>query len=220
MRSLFKLSSLLMASALLGACGPAGDAGADSPEAEAVAGAEMESSTAAQEITCRLLNATHEEAMERPSPPGEAEIVLGDHVGKICYNRPSARDRVVEGGLIPFGEPWRLGANEATAIHLPFPARIGGIELEPGSYSLYAIAGESEWEFVLNSNADRWGIPINEAVRAADVGTFMATPQALTDPVEQFTIQWQARDAASGHLVLEWGNTSVEIEVALPGNEG
>ena len=82
----------------------------------------------AQELTCWLNDATLAEAMERVSPLGETTIDLGGHIGKVCYGRPSAKGRQVEGGLIPFGEPWRLGANEATAIHIPFPVAVGGIE--------------------------------------------------------------------------------------------
>jgi len=48
------------------------------------------------------------------------------------------------GDLVPYGEPWRAGANEATAIHLTAPARVGGVALEAGSYSLYTVPNESE----------------------------------------------------------------------------
>jgi hypothetical protein len=175
----------------------------------------MSAAEAAHDLTCWLRGVTLAEAMERPSPLGETELELDGHVGKVCYGRPSARDRVVEGGLIPFGAPWRLGANEATVIHLPFPARVGGVDLQPGTYSIYAIAGEFEWEFVLNSNAERWGIPINDAVRSGDIATFTGLPRTLTEPVEQFTIHWHTDGGDNGHLVLEWGTTRVEIEVSL-----
>jgi hypothetical protein len=175
----------------------------------------MSAAEAAQDLSCWLRGVTLEEAMERPSPLGQTEIALGDHVGKVCYGRPSARGRVIEGGLIPFGEVWRLGANEATGLHLPFPAQVGGIELEAGSYSLYAIAGEFEWEFTVNSNAERWGIPVNDEVQAQDIGTFTGLPRTMTEPVEQFTINWHTHGGDNGHLVLEWGVTRVEIEVSL-----
>ena len=158
-----------------------------------------------------------DEAMARPSPLGQTEIALGGQLGVICYGRPSAKGRVVEGGLIPFDGSWRLGANEATAIHLPFSASVGGVDLEPGSYSLYVNAGPTEWSFVLNSVAERWGIPITEEVRASDIGTFSASPQTLSEPVEQFTINWRADSEDGGHLVLEWGTTRVEFEVRLRG---
>jgi hypothetical protein len=221
MRSLITLPSVLAVLVLLGATIPGADA-----ERDGIAGARFVSAgdaglpadRSSQDISCWLRNGTVEEALERPSPLGQTEIVLGSHVGKICYGRPSARDRIVEGGLIPFDAPWRLGANEATVIHLPFPARVGGIDLEPGEYSLYVNAGESEWEFVLNSNAQRWGIPFNDAVRAADIATFKSTPQTLADPMEQFTIHWRADGGDNGRLVLEWGTTRVEIEIGLRGD--
>ena len=207
--------------ALLGAC----EAAAGSGAAAGGSGSELsETATDAapavrgdQELSCWLRNATLEEAMARPSPLGETEIALGGQAGKICYGRPSARDRVVEGGLIPFDGPWRLGANEATAIHLPFAASVGGIELEPGSYSLYANPGESDWEFVVNSVAERWGIPVNDAVRASDIGSFTAASEKLSEPVEQFTILWRPDGEDSGHLVFEWGSTRVEFEVRARG---
>ena len=218
MRSLSTISSALFSLALLGACGPAADSEADGSVPAQLAAAEpagMSAEEAAQDLSCWLAQGTMEEALQRPSPPGEAEIVLEGHVGKICYSRPSARDRVIEGGLIPFDAPWRIGANEATVIHLPFPAIVGGIELEAGSYSLYTNAGEFEWEFVLNSNAERWGTPIDDEVKAADIATFTGLPRTIGEPVEQFTITWHTHDGGSGHLVLEWGTTRVEIEVSL-----
>ena len=136
MRSPFVTSSVLLGLALLGACGPGADSGADGSsgaEPAAAASGEMSAEEAAHDISCWLASATMEEALGRPSPLGYTDIDLGGHVAKICYGRPSAKDRAVEGGLIPFGEPWRLGADEATAIHLPFPAIVGGIELAAGS---------------------------------------------------------------------------------------
>lgn len=215
MRSLPTLSLTLTLAALVASCEPASDSEAEDsagPPAEI----EMSAAEASVDISCWLRGGTTEaQAAERPSPLGQTEIALGSHTGRICYGRPSARDRAVEGGLIPFGEPWRLGANEATAIHLPFPARVGGIDLEPGSYSLYAVAGEFEWEFFLNSETERWGIPIDEEVTARNIGSFTGLPRTLTEPVEQFTINWHTHGGDNGHLVLEWGTTRVEIEVRL-----
>jgi hypothetical protein len=92
---------------------------------------------------------------------------------------------------------------------------VGGVELQPGSFSLYAVADEYEWEFFLNSNSDRWGIPINDAVMASNIGSFTGLPRTITEPVEQFTIGWHSHGGDNGHLVLEWGTTRVEIEVRL-----
>jgi len=220
MRSVITISSFVLGFTLLGACGPGGESeveAAAEPAAEEAAG--MSAADAAQDLTCWLARGTMDEALERVSPLGETDIVLESHVGKVCYGRPSAKERVVEGGLIPFDLPWRVGANEATVIHLPFPASVGGVELEAGSYSLYANAGEFEWEFVLNSEAERWGTPVDDDVKAADIATFTGLPRDLTEPVEQFTIGWHTHGGENGHLVLEWGMTRVEIEVSLLGHQ-
>lgn len=159
---------------------------------------------------------------ERPSPMGVVSIPMHGQEATLCYGRPSAKGRAVMGGLVPFGQPWRMGANEPTQLHLPFGATVGGrngIEVEPGSYSVYVIPGEEEWEIVLNRQVERWGIPLNADVRADDVGS-VTRPVAATDaPVEQFTVTWDAHGDMMGHLVMEWENTRVELPIHMAGME-
>src|SRR2546429_6392819 len=81
---------------------------------------------------------------ERPSPLDSSAVHLGGGTIKLCYGRPSARGRKVMGELVPFGQPWRLGANEATSIHLPFAAEIAGVRVEPGTYTLRSEEHTSE----------------------------------------------------------------------------
>lgn len=171
----------------------------------------------AQEASCYVAQGTMEEASQRPSPLGHTVFSIDDREAMICYGRPSARGRTVMGDLVPFGQPWRLGANEATAIHLPFAAEVGGVDLEPGSYSIYAVPGEEEWTFFLNSNHERWGVPIDADVRAAEVGSFTRPAESTDEMVEQLTFRWEAHGQGMGSLVMEWENTRVEIPVHGPG---
>lgn len=153
---------------------------------------------------------------DRPSPMGVVAITMGGDEATLCYGRPSARGRDVMGGLVPFGQPWRLGANEPTQLHLPFGASIGGrngFEVEPGSYSLYVIPHSGEWEFVLNGQVERWGVPINADVRAADVGSVTRSVSETEEFVEQLTITWDSHGEMMGHLVMEWENTRVELPI-------
>ena len=152
-------------------------------------------------------------AAERPSPLGWVDITLGGQTATLCYGRPYAKGRTVMGELVPFGAAWRMGANEATALHLPFAAEIGGVAVEAGSYSLYAVPGASEWEIVVNGTAERWGIPISDEVTSADVGSFTRAVAAADSMVEQLTYTWVSHGEAMGHLVLEWENTRVEIPI-------
>lgn len=155
----------------------------------------------------------------RPSPMGAVSFTVGGQEAKLCYGRPSANGRNVFGELVPFGAPWRMGANEATSLHLRFAADIGGVKVEPGVYSIYAVPGEKEWEIFVNSQWERWGAPINETVKAGDVGSFKRPTAPTATMVEQLTFTWAPHGEGMGHLVMEWENTKVEIPVHMAGVE-
>ena len=199
-------SRLLSAAMVVGmavACG-------GEPPAETEAPAEIIAPTS----SCFVASGTLEEAKGRPSPLTEATFSVGGSAGTLCYGAPSANGRQIMGGLVPFGEMWRLGANEATALHLTGPASVGGVELQAGSYSLYAIPGETEWTFFLNTDVNRWGIPLDDAVRTTEVGSFTAAVEALDAPVEALTFRFEpSADGPMGDLVLEWENTRVKIQL-------
>jgi len=209
MKNAFATSFLLL-SATLVACSPTAD---QAPSSEAT----MAAAPAASVEGCFLRGATAEEAAARPSPLGRLAFTLGDADGFVCYGRPSANGREVMGALVPFGEPWRLGANEATSIHLSAPATIGDVAVEAGAYSIYAIPGETEWQFVVNGQVERWGIPINDEVTAANVGTVTRPVTATEAPVEQFTVSYVSHGDTMGHLVFEWENTRVELPLHTAG---
>lgn len=146
----------------------------------------------------------------RQSPLQELSFSYEGGEGLLCYGAPSARERVVMGELVPYGEVWRLGANEATALHLSAATTVGGVALGPGSYSLYATPGETEWEFHVNSEYDRWGIPIDAVVQSTEVGSFMATPSATAGMVEMMTFE-----QVDGALRFTWENTQVDIPLGM-----
>lgn len=165
----------------------------------------------AQEWVCTFRGAPDALA-ERPSPLDSIEVRLGDAAAKVCYGRPSTRGRTIVGGLEPWGTPWRLGANEPTTIHLPFPAAIGGVEVEPGAYSLYAIPEPGTWTIVVNANTSRWGIPINPEVRRSDVGSFTVTPDRLSSPVETLTLSFEG-SGTTGTIVYAWEETTFRMPI-------
>ncbi len=175
------------------------------------------SAQTADPSSCWLRNATPEEAMARTSPFEAVAIPVGEHTAQFCYSRPSARDRQVVGNLIPLGEPWRMGANEATQLVLPMAAEVGGVSLDPGTYSVYVIAGEEEWEIVLNSNHQRWGIPIDAAVRSSDVGSVTRPVEDADEFVETFTVTFEPHGDMMGHLVMAWADARVELPIHAAG---
>ena len=166
----------------------------------------------AQAQSCQFRGAP-EALEERPSPLDSVDIRLGDASAKLCYGRPSARGRTIVGETDPYGQPWRMGANEPTTLHVPFAARVGTVDLDPGTYSLYAIPDVGRWTIVLNANTNRWGIPINPQVRSADVGSFVVQTTETTSPVETLTFSFEG-GGTSGALVYAWERTTFRIPIA------
>lgn len=148
---------------------------------------------------------------ERPSPLATLEVELGGEVATLCYGRPSARGRTMVGGEHPYGVPWRLGANEPTTLHLPFAASIGSVDVEPGSYSLYAIPEDGPWTIVVNANTNRWGIPISPSVRSDDVGSFEVA-RGSGAHVEQLTFTFEG-SGTQGALVFAWEGNVLRIPI-------
>jgi hypothetical protein len=199
------LPALLLAGLTVAACG--GEAMEEAPAAEMQGAAAPAMATA--ELSCYLARGTMAESQERPSPLQETRFQVGSGDALLCYGAPSANEREVMGQLVPFGDPWRMGANEATALHLAGSATIGGVAVQAGSYSLFAIPGADAWEVFVNSNFARWGIPIDETVRSTDLGSFTATPEMMGDFVETLRYRFEG-----GELLLEWENTRVRIPVS------
>lgn len=151
---------------------------------------------------------------ERPSPLDSVVIRMGGAEAKLCYGRPAAEGKVQVGVEFPYGSPWQMGANEPTTLHLTFPARLGPVELTPGSYSLYAIPDEEEWTVVVNGNPDRWGVPIGPEVRAADIGSFGAAPTTLSDYVDRLTFRFEPDGPTTGALIYSWERTELSIPLS------
>lgn len=159
---------------------------------------------------------TAAQVAQRPSPLDSVELTVDSAVVKVCYGRPSARGRVMIGGVLPFGQPWRLGANEPTRLILPFAAEVAGVHVEPGTYSLYVVPQQTSWEVHVNKVVDRWGIPISDSVQAQDVGKGTVPVETLGQPVEQLTLRLVAGTPAE--LVVEWEKTQVRIPIRKAGS--
>jgi len=151
----------------------------------------------------------------RTSPYDSVMVMVGNRHAMLCYGRPSVRDRVIFGELIPYGKLWRTGANEPTILHIPFAASIAGVNVAPGSYSIYTVPGQSEWEVVVNRSIKQWGHEgsYTDEVKAQEVGRGRVKSEAIATPVELFTIRSESAGANTTNLVLEWEKTRVRIPV-------
>src|SRR6187401_294010 len=84
------------------------------------------------------------------SPPAKAEGTIDGVKVTIDYHQPSAKGRKIMGGLVPYGEVWRTGANNSTSIEFSSDVKIEGKALPKGKYGLYTLPGENEWVIIIN----------------------------------------------------------------------
>jgi hypothetical protein len=152
----------------------------------------------------------------RASPYDSVSVELEGATVKICYGRPSARDRTMIGGEhVPFGQLWRTGANEPTIIHTTGAIRFAGIPLEAGSYAFYSIPGPDEWEFFVTRSTDHWGIRITDEVRAQEVGSATLQREQTPEHVETFTIRFGRVSGHSVPMILEWERFRVTVPIEM-----
>jgi hypothetical protein len=172
----------------------------------------------AGELACITMNTERLPLDSRRSPLDSVSFSVKNSPVKICYGRPSARGREIFGGLLPYGKLWRTGANEPTMIHTSVGLSVAGIAVEPGSYSLYTVPGESEWEVIVNRSTSQWGHEGSyESVRAQEIGRAKLKPEATAGNVEVFTIRVEPTGADNASIVLEWERTRVAIPVTAAG---
>ena len=144
----------------------------------------------------------------RPSPPATVTAALPSGAQLlISYSRPSAKERKVFGGLVPYGQVWRTGANEATTFQVDKDVTVQGQPLPAGKYALFTIPTEKDWTIIFNKTAKQWGA--YEYQEADDVLRVKAKPAMVAAPVERFTI---TTDKA-GQVTLAWEKTQVSFVV-------
>ena len=110
--------------------------------------------------TLMLLLAPYAQAqikLPRVSPKATVTQTVGLTEVNILYNRPGVKGRTIWGGLVPYDEVWRTGANEATTINFSQAVTINGKPLPAGLYSLHTIPGKTTWTVIFNKKAEQWG---------------------------------------------------------------
>ncbi|HKZ36499.1 MAG TPA: DUF2911 domain-containing protein [Chryseolinea sp.] len=128
---------------------------------------------------------------------------------RVTYSRPSKNGREIFGKLVPYDKVWRTGANENTEIKFYQDVELSGKKVKAGTYALFTIPGEKNWTIILNSDLDYWGsFKYNEK---NDVIRVTAPVSTLTDPLENFSIQFDAKGDKQGVMKLAWDKTVVEI---------
>lgn len=147
----------------------------------------------------------------RPSPPATASGKAGGATITINYSSPGVKGRKIFGGMIPYGEAWRAGANEATIFETDKAITVEGKPLPAGKYSLFAIPGETEWTIILNSETGQWGVKGGGKANrdpAKDVVGVTVKPAKSSSLTERLVYVVSATG-----FVLRWENVEVPVSI-------
>lgn len=148
---------------------------------------------------------------KRPSLPASADCTLA--AGKtihVDYSSPRMKGRKIYGGLVPWGEVWRAGANEATTFVTSADVTVGGKDVPAGRYTLFAIPNQDKWTLIVSKKTGEWGIPYPG--EQFDFARTDMQVSKLDSPLENFTISF---DNSGGSCTMRFDWDTVRASVAI-----
>jgi hypothetical protein len=148
---------------------------------------------------------------QRSSPPAKAECKFSD--GKtisIDYSSPRMRGRKIFGELVPYGEVWRAGANEATTFVTNSNLILGGKEVPAGQYTLFTLPNPDKWMLIVSKKTGEWGIPYPG--EQFDFARMEMKVAKIPSPVEDFKISFDQTGSACT-LHMDWETTRASIDI-------
>jgi hypothetical protein len=161
---------------------------------------------------CSVFTSFAQEALkERPSPLAITIARYKSTYVKITYSQPHKRGREIFGKLVPFGQVWRLGANETTEITTTKDIIINSTLLKAGTYSMFTIPEKDSWTIIINADVGLWG-SYNYNTKQ-DVFRFTVPAQKIDREIyEPLTIKLDQRNEVADLLIL-WDQTKISIPV-------
>lgn len=163
-------------------------------------------------VLCIVPLYVHAQSLDIPraSPKATVSQYIGVTKIEIDYCRPGAHSRHIFGELVPYGNVWRTGANEATVIAFNHPVFIEGDTVSAGKYGLFTIPGRNTWTIILNKEWNQWGAynyDKNKDIMRIEVN---ALPSNFT---EMFTISFSKVTTENGVLSIAWENARVDLNI-------
>jgi len=164
-------------------------------------------------LTLSLVSFAQQDKSKRPSPPAQAQCKLAD--GKtitVDYSSPRMKNRQIFGGLVPYNEVWRAGANEATTFVTGANLKVAGTDVPAGSYTLFAVPAQDKWTLIISKVTGEWGVPYKDEYKSQELARVSMNVSKTSAPVENFTIRF---DQSGGGCTLQmsWENTQASVKV-------
>jgi hypothetical protein len=146
---------------------------------------------------------------QRKSKNGRATGKVAGVTVVVEYGRPSVNGRAIWGALVPYGQVWRTGADEATTISFDQDVAVEGQPLAAGTYALFTIPGETEWTVIFNKTAKQWGAFKYDAAQDA--------LRVKVEPVAHENVEALDFVVEGDAVVLRWEKLAVPIRIAAAG---
>ncbi|HKH98022.1 MAG TPA: DUF2911 domain-containing protein [Candidatus Sulfotelmatobacter sp.] len=148
----------------------------------------------------------------KASPAASASCDLGaGKTIKTDYSSPRMKGRKIYGGLVPFGEVWRTGANEATTFVTSADVAVGSKTVPAGSYTIFTVPNADKWILIINKKTGEWGIPYK--YESDELARVDMTVSKLPSPIENFTIAYEKSGLDSCTMHIDWAETRASVDV-------
>lgn len=145
------------------------------------------------------------------SPDAAARVQLKGKALTIRYSAPSMRGRKIMGGLVPYDQPWRTGANPATTLITPTDLKIGDLTVPAGTYTLFTLPSAAQpWMLIVSRKTGEWGIPYPEGF---DLGRTAMQGKTLPAPQEVMSISFENTHGNSTELHVRWETTDEYVPI-------
>lgn len=161
--------------------------------------------------------ASQESQAQAKFPPASSTTKIEQGIGikkvSLVYQRPNINGRTIFGGLVPFDQVWRTGANSIPAITFEEDVILAGHKVPAGTYGLFTIPTKGDWTVILSTNVEQWGA--YQYNQSEDFLRFQAKSKQLSDKVETFTIAFENVKQTGADLTLAWENTKVSFPIVV-----
>ncbi len=151
---------------------------------------------------------------KRASPHEQSAATVAGRKVTVQYGRPYKKGRSLFGGLVPYDQVWRTGADEATTLTTDGELMIGTLRVPKGTYALFTLPAKSGWTLIVNKTAHQWGAFSYDAKE--DLGRVPLKVGASAAPVEQFTIELAPAGDRKATLKLSWDKLVATVGIAAP----
>ena len=161
-------------------------------------------------LTMTILAAAQQDKSKRQSPAANAQCQFSDgKTIKVDYSSPRAKGRKIFGDLVPYGQVWRTGANEATTFVTDANLTAGGKDIPAGNYTIFTVPNADKWTLIVNKKTGEWGIPYK--YESDELARVDMSVSKTSGPVENFTIAFDQKGNTCT-LRMEWENTRAQVD--------